>query len=318
MIPFAAKRIVQSVPVLLLASLIIFMLIRSIPGDPASVYAGTDAAPETIERVRHAFGLDRPWPVQYVLWLWNTVQGNLGTSFASGIGAAGLIGGAAPATLQLTTFAAGFALVIGVLFGSLSAVNAGRWFDKLVSAYNVVGLSVPDFWLGFLFILLFAVELNWLPAGGRVPLTESPAMSLASLVLPAIALGWRHSSIVARFTRTSTMEVLSEDYVRTAKAKGLGTTSMVRHHLIKNAMIPVLPVLGIEIGRLFAGAVIIESVFAWPGLGRLLISSVGNRDYAVLQALLILYVGIFLLSSLVVDLLQAAFDPRIRAARINA
>ena len=311
---YIVRRLGQMMPVLVAASVIVFMVIRWIPGDPATIYAGPNATPEVIAAVRHEFGLDQSLPQQYITWIRNLSHGNLGVSYVSQLQVSYLIGSALPNTVELATSALIFALVVGITLGVVAGLSPDSWQDRLVSVYNVVGLSVPGFWLGFILLLVFAVHLKVAPPGGHVGFSDDPVGAIGSLVLPAIALGMRFSAVVARFTRNAVIETLDEDFIRTAYAKGLGTLGMVRHDLLKNISLALITITGVEFGGLIAGAVVIETVFSWPGLGQLLIQSLGNRDYAVVQALLLLFVTVFLLVSLLADLCYSMLDPRIRVA----
>ncbi|MCL5109196.1 MAG: ABC transporter permease [Chloroflexi bacterium] len=315
MASYIARRLLQLVPVLLLASIVIFGLMRLIPGDPAQVLAGEDASPERIQEVRVRLGLDQPLPMQYVVWLGRVLQGDLGESVISGQSVATILSQKLPATAELAVGALLLALVVGIPLGVTAALRRGSGLDLAVTAYTSIVLGIPNFWLGLLLIIVFVVMLNWLPPGGRVPFTENPLEAIKYLLMPVLTLSIRASGIFIRFTRTAMLEVLPEDYVRTARAKGLTESAVVLRHALRCALIPVVTIVGLEFGRLLAGAVIAEQIFAWPGVGRLIIQSVGQRDYAIVQGVLLLLVAVFVLINLLTDLMYGFLDPRIRLAR---
>ncbi len=315
MASYIARRLLQLVPVLLLASIVIFGLMRLIPGDPAQVLAGEDASPERIQEVRVRLGLDQPLPMQYVVWLGRVLQGDLGESVISGQSVATILSQKLPATAELAVGALLLALVVGIPLGVTAALRRGSGLDLAVTAYTSIVLGIPNFWLGLLLIIVFVVMLNWLPPGGRVPFTENPLEAIKYLLMPVLTLSIRASGIFIRFTRTAMLEVLPEDYVRTARAKGLTESAVVLRHALRCALIPVVTIVGLEFGRLLAGAVIAEQIFAWPGVGRLIIQSVGQRDYAIVQGVLLLLVAVFVLINLLTDLIYGFLDPRIRLER---
>jgi peptide/nickel transport system permease protein len=309
---YVIRRVLQTLPVLLLSTIVVFLFLHLIPGDPAVVAAGPDARPEDVAAARERLGLNTPLPVQYATWLGRVIQGDLGRSFVSQLPVARLIGGALPATIELTLAALAIAVLVGIPSGILAAITRQHWPDWLVALTNVVWLGVPNFWLGILLIIIFALILNWLPPGGRVPLLEEPGAAWRFLLLPALTLGVGLSASISRFTRSAMIEVLHEDYVRTARAKGLPRRLVISRHALRNALIPVVTVLGIQFGRLLGGAVVVESVFAWPGVGRLILNGVVDRDYLVVQGVLLLLVTAFVAINLLIDLLYGALDPRLR------
>ena len=309
---YILRRILQSVPVLLLASIAVFLLVHLVPGDPALLLAGPDATPEVVAAVRRDMGLDAPLPVQYALWAGHVLQGDLGRSYISRLPVTQLIRNALPATVELALAAMAIAILFALPTGILSAVKRQSLPDWIVTALNGLALGVPNFWLGILLIILFALILNWLPPGGRVELLSNPGVAWKSLVLPAVTLGIPIGAALSRFTRAAMLEVLHEDYIRTARAKGLPGWGVIARHAIRNALIPIVTVLGIQFGRLLGGAVIVESVFAWPGVGRMILQAVLNRDYLLVQGALLLLVVTFIIINLLVDLLYGALDPRIR------
>lgn len=311
---YLLRRIAQTLPVLILASIVVFVFIRLVPGDPALILAGPDATPDTVEAIREQMGLNQSWPQQYAIWIGHVLQGDLGRSFINRLPIAQLIAQAMPATIQLALVALTLAICIGIPSGIISAVWRGRWIDWLISTVNGLVLAIPNFWIAILLILAFSVRLRWLPPGGRVEFAEDPGLAWRSLVLPALTLFPSISAALSRFTRASMIEVLSEDYVRTARAKGISPFFVIARHALRNALIPVITILGIQFGRLMGGAVIIENVFAWPGVGRLILQGVLNRDYAVVQGALLMLVCIFISVNLLVDLLYGVCDPRVRLA----
>ncbi len=311
---YLLRRVAQTLPVLFLASIVVFVFIRLVPGDPAVTLAGPDATPEIVNAIREQMGLNQSLPQQYLIWISHVLQGDLGRSYINRLPIAQLIGMALPATIQLALIALGLAVLVGIPSGIISAVWRGRPIDWLITAINGLVLAVPNFWIAILLIIAFSVRLRWLPPGGRIEFGEDAGLAWRSLVLPALTLFPSISAALSRFTRASMLEVLHEDYVRTARAKGLSPFSVISRHALRNALIPVITILGIQFGRLMGGAVIIETVFAWPGVGRLILQGVLNRDYAVVQGALLMMVIIFITVNLLVDLLYGVCDPRVRLA----
>ena len=309
---YILRRLLEAVPVVLLATVAIFLGMRLIPGDPALVLAGENATPEVIDAIRQANGLDKPLPVQYLIWLNNVVHGDLGVSFFSRTPVATLLGQRTPATLELAIAAMLVSVLLALPTGVVAAVWQHRPADWLISGFNGLAVAVPSFWLGILAILLFSLALGWLPPGGRGDFGRDPAGEMKFLLLPAITLALPGVAAISRLVKSSMLEVLHDDYVRTARSKGLSESFVVTRHALRNAMVPVATLLGLQFGRLLGGAVIIESVFSWPGLGRLMRDSIGNRDYAVVQASLLLLVLVFIIINLVTDVTYGVLDPRIR------
>lgn len=312
MTALVARRLLQAIPTLFITSIAVFAIIHAVPGDAATVLAGPNASLETVEAVRSRLGLDEPVWRQYLIWLGNVFQGDLGTSYFSQRTVTELIAQRLPATLQLAAAALLIGIVIGVGAGILAAIFENRLIDKIVSTAAGVGIALPGFWFGLLLILGFSLYFDLLPPGGRVPFSEGVGSALSTLILPAFALSLNVAAMLARFTRASMVETLRDDYVRTAQAKGVSPAAIVIKHGLRNALIPVTTVLGIQIGRLIGGAVVIEAVFAWPGIGRLLIASIEIRDFAIVQGVLLFIVTIFVLANLVVDLAYGWLDPRIQ------
>ena len=295
-----------------LATLVIFLGLRLLPGDPAVVLAGQDASPQTLQAIREANGLDQPLPLQYVIWLRNVVRGDLGVSFFTRAPVSTLIAQRAPATLELGIAGMALTVLLGIPTGILAAVRQHRTSDWMISAFNGLAVAVPGFWLGILAILLFSLVLGWLPPGGRGDFTRDPGLELKFLLLPAVTLALPGAAGLSRLVKASMLEVLGDDYVRTARAKGVSNNGVVWRHALRNALVPVATVLGLQFGRLLGGAVITESVFSWPGIGRLIRDSIGNRDYAVVQACLLLLVALFIVINLLTDITYGVLDPRIR------
>lgn len=299
-----ARRLSDSAIVLLLATVVVFTLLRLLPGDPAMLMLGEHATPQTLANLRASFGLDRPVAVQYGLFLRDAAAGQFGESIRAQRPALGYVLGFFPATLQLATTAVVVTLVVGIGLGVLSAAYRGGVIDALARGLAMLAQSTPNYWLGLMLINVFAVWLHWVPASGR----GTPSQ----LVMPAITLSFVLIGLVLRLTRTEVLDVLRSDYVRTASAKGLGRGAVLFRHVLRNALVPVVTVVGLQLGSLLGGAVVTETVFAWPGIGYLTIQAVETRDYPVLQTIILLAVAAFLLINLAVDLLYAVIDPRIR------
>ncbi len=315
MLSFVLRRLLEAIPIIFLSTIVVFLLLHLLPGDPAQVLAGNDVTPENLARLRQDMGLDQPLPVQYWVWLSHILHGNLGQSPASRLPVSYLVGLALPVTIQLTLAGMLLTVLIGVPLGILAALRTGSIFDWFVLVFNGALLAIPGFWLSILAILLFAVVLGWLPPGGFVSITSDPLNGLQSLILPAVTLALPAAAALARQVRTAMLEVLHEDYVRTARAKGLHGASVVMRHALRNAMLPVATVLGLQFGRLLGGALITETIFTLPGVGRLLISSINSRDYAVVQGALLLFMIAFTVINILTDVSYAVLDPRVRLAQ---
>jgi peptide/nickel transport system permease protein len=309
---YVLVRLAQLLPVLFLASVAVWLMIYLIPGDPALALLGPDVTPEQLDRARERMGLHRPLPVQYALWLGRVAQGDLGVSYLSGVPVHRLLAQRIPVTLQLTVASLVVALGVAAPLGILSAIRPRSWIARAVTGYNALAMAIPTFWLGILLVLLFALTLRWLPASGFVPVWEDPARALRFLVLPAVTLGAYVSAVLARFTRAALLETLFQDYVRTARAKGLGEGPVIGIHALRNALIPVVTVVGLQFGAFMGGAVITEAIFDYPGLGRLLLQAILQRDYTVVQGTILFVVTAFVVINLLTDLLYAILDPRIR------
>ena len=292
------------IPILFGVSILVFLAMRLIPGDPARQALGPEATGDQVEALRSAWRLDESLPVQYIAWLERALTGDLGRSTVSRVSVVEELATRFPATLELTLAAMFVSIVFGLSFGIAGAVWHNTSIDRFTMLVALLGICTPSFWLGLLLLLGFSVKLNWFPSAG--------AGGIQHLVLPALTLGIGAAAIVARVTRSSMIDVLSDDYIRTARAKGLGQRVVVMRHAMKNAMIPVITILGLEFGGLLAGSVVTETVFAYPGIGQLLIKSIGNRDFPIVQGVLLLFSLQFVLINLVVDLLYAKADPRIQ------
>jgi len=309
------RRLAQALLVMLGVSIVVFALIHLVPGDPIRTALGTRFDPAVYQRLRARAGFDDPLVVQYLKWLGRAVTGDLGVSFRSGEPVSGLLVQRLPATLSLGLGAVFVALLIALPLGILAALRQGTRIDYAASVLSQVGVSIPDFWWGIMLILLFSLTFGWLPPSGYVSFADSPLEWLKHLVLPAVAIGVISGSILTRFVRTAMLDALQRDSTRTARSKGLPEGLIVRRHVLRNALIPIVTVAGLQLAYLLGGLVVIEIVFAWPGLGRLAFDAVQRRDYPVLQGAVLLVAVVFLLINLAVDLLYAWLDPRIRYDR---
>lgn len=304
MLKYTIRRILGTIPTLLIVITFVFFFVRMIPGDPARLVAGEQATLEDVEAVRTQLGLDKPIPVQYAKYVTGLLKGDLGNSLRTKRPVADEIGTRYMNTLALTFTSLVWSTIAGVLFGVWSGKNRGKWQDYSGMTVAVSGISVPAFWLGFLLIMLFSVKLRWLPTTG--------AGSFKNLILPSITLGVSIAAVIARFTRSSIIEVLKEDYIRTARAKGLKEKAVTWKHAFRNSMVSVVTVVGLQFGYLLGGSVVTEAVFAYPGLGSLLIESVNYRDYPAIQSLILIFSLQFILINLVVDILYAVLNPEIK------
>ncbi|MFD1415832.1 nickel ABC transporter permease [Oceanobacillus jeddahense] len=305
MLQFTIKRLLTLIPLLLVISFFVFMFIHFIPGDPARLMAGQDASLEEIERARDVLGLNDPIITQYFTYLTSLLQLDLGESYRSGVPVIDLISDRIGPTLILTFLSILWALVIGILLGIISAVFRDRLPDRLGMLTAVSGISLPNFWLGLVCIQLFAVQLGWFPTGGIND-------GWKSYILPSFALGAGIMAMIARFTRSSLVHTLKQDYIRTGRSKGLSSQSIIYGHALKNSLIPVITVAGLQFGFLLGGSVVVETVFSFPGLGQLLIDSISYRDYPVVQSLILFFSVQFILVNLLVDILYSFFNPKIR------
>jgi peptide/nickel transport system permease protein len=308
---FILRKLGAALIVVFLASVLVFVGVRAIPGDPALAFAAEDRDPKVLAAVRAKYGLDDPLPVQYVKWIWLALQGDLGTD-ARGLPVAETIVSRLPITLELAALAMLIGGVIGILAGVIAAVRRGKASDYAATTVALLGLSVPHFWLGLLMILAFAVNRNWLPAGGYVSFREDPVGNLEHMLMPAIVLGTGLSAVLMRQMRSAMLDSLGADYVRTARAKGLSERSVVGKHALRNSLITVTTVLGLQLGALISGAVITEQIFGIAGFGRLTIDSINQRDYALLQGVVLVVAVGYVVINLLVDLAYSFINPRIR------
>lgn len=313
MLAVIAKRLVQIVPTLFFVSVLIFCLQQLLPGDPALVMAGEEKDPEVIEQIRRQYRLDRPIPIQYLYWIKGVVTGDLGESMRLRVPVLDLIAQKLPVTLQLATMAMAIALLIGVTAGVVSAVKKDGWLDYTANVLALTGISTPNFWLGIMLILLFAVHLGWLPASGYVSPFEDWRQSLATTIMPAFVLGNSIAGVIMRHTRGAMLQALQSDYVRTARAKGLSGRAVVLKHAMRNALTPVITLGALEFGTLLSGAVLTEQIFTIPGFGKLVVDAVFNRDYAVVQGVVLVTATLYILLNLLADLGYILINPRLRA-----
>jgi peptide/nickel transport system permease protein len=329
---YIGRRILQIIPVLLGVSIVVFFMVRAIPGDPAQILLGQQATQEQVQELRERMGLDKPVVVQYGLFLKDAIRGDLGTSIVTGRPVTTELLVRFPATLELTAFAMFIAVLVGVPVGVISAVKQYSWLDKVTSVLALTGISMPIFWLAMILIVIFTVKLGLLPFPGRLDsgytITAITGLVLVDslltfnfagfwngllhLIMPALALGTIPMAIVMRMTRSSMLEVMGEDYVRTARAKGVVPWRVIFKHALRNAMLPTVTVIGLQIGLLMGGAVITETIFSWPGVGQIAYESVNRRDYAMIQGVVLYGATLFVLVNLLVDILYAVLDPRVR------
>jgi peptide/nickel transport system permease protein len=309
---YILRRLLQSIPVIFFSTFLVFMVIHLIPGDAATVLAGPNATAESLAAVRADMGLDQPLLVQYFVWVGHLLQGDLGRSTLSGQPIVKLLQARAPATIELTLAAMLISLLIAVPLGILSATHVRGRLEWLISTIQSLWLAIPNFWAGILAIIIFSLILRWLPPGGRVADGSDLGGSIKSLILPATTLSLYLAAGLSRFIKFNLLEVFFDDFVRTARAKGLSNPAVVYRHALRNAMLPVITILGVQFASLLGGTVIIESVFSWPGVGGLMLDGISNRDYAVVQGGLLLLVLLFIIINLLVDLTYALVDPRIR------
>ncbi len=312
MLAYVARRVVATIPVMAVVALFVFSLLYISPGDPAAVIAGDQATPDDVERIRASLGLDRPYLVRFGEWVWNILRGDLGTSIFTNLPVSLMISQRIEPTLSLMVITLILAVSIAVPMGVIAAWKAGTWVDRGVMAFAVLGFSVPVFVVGYLLAYVFALELEWLPVQGYTPFSRGVWPWLRNLILPAIALGGVYIALIARITRATMLEVLQQDYIRTARAKGVGQRGILFIHALKNAAVPIVTVIGIGVALLIGGAVVTESVFAIPGLGRLTVDAILRRDYPVIQGVILLFSFTYVLVNLAIDLLYTLFDPRIR------
>jgi peptide/nickel transport system permease protein len=312
MIPFSIKRLLSTLPTLFVVTVIVFAIVRVLPGNPARLLLGEEATPQLVAELTHQMGLDRPLPVQYASWLVGILQGDFGRSIKDNMSVGKLILEKLPTTLELAVLATLVSVLIALPAGIVTAAKRGGFTDGLITVLALSGVSLPNFFLGILLIYLFSIQLNWIPPSGYMTPLENPLENLRLMLLPAITLGLGTAGALTRFLRGAMLEVLGQDYVRTARAKGVMGRIVLYRHALRNALIPVVTIFGLQLGGLLGGAVITEQIFSIPGFGRLIVDAVFTRDFPVVQGIvLVSAIAIFLVSFLV-DLIYAAIDPRIR------
>ena len=312
MLAYIIRRILATIPVMAVVALFVFSLLYIAPGDPAAVIAGDQATPADVERIRQSLGLDRPFLVRFGEWVWQILHADLGTSIFTNLPVAAMIAQRVEPTLSLMAVTLVFAVLIAVPIGVVAAWKVDTIIDRGIMAFSVLGFSVPVFVIGYLLAYAFALKFDWLPVQGYTPLSEGVWPWLENLILPAVALGCIYVALIARTTRAAILEVLQQDYIRTARAKGMGQTTILFVHALKNAAVPIVTVIGIGIAHLIGGAVVTETVFAIPGVGRLTVDAILRRDYPVIQGIVLLFSFAYVLINLVIDLLYTVLDPRIR------
>ncbi len=309
---YIIRRLLATVPVMVVVGIVVFMLLHLTPGDPAAVIAGDYASPEDVERIRAKLGLDQPIYVQFVTWAGAVLQGDLGISIFSNLPVSTLIAQRLEPTIALSVSTIIFAILVAIPLGTIAAWKAGTWIDRGVMAFAVLGFSVPVFVIGYVLMYVFALKLGWFPVQGYKPIADGFWPFLSSIALPTVALGLVYTALIARITRASLLEVLNEDYIRTAKSKGLNNMGLLLRHALRNAAVPIVTIIGIGLTLLIGGVVVTESVFNIPGLGRLTIDAVLRRDYPVIQGVILLFSGVYVFVNLLIDLSYTLLDPRIR------
>jgi len=312
MLSYVIRRIVATIPVMAVVALFVFSLLYIAPGDPAAVIAGDQASPADVERIRASLGLDRPFVVRFGEWLWLILHGDLGTSIFTNLPVAAMIAQRIEPTLSLMVVTLIFAVAVAVPMGVVAAWKADTLIDRAIMGFAVLGFSVPVFVVGYVIAYIFALELDWLPVQGYTSLSEGLWPWLENLILPAFALGCVYIALIARITRATMLEVLQQDYIRTARAKGIGEGRILFVHALGNAAVPIVTVIGLGIALLIGGAVVTETVFAIPGVGRLTVDAILRRDYPVIQGIVLLFSFVYVVVNLAIDLLYTVLDPRIR------
>ncbi|MGH1570613.1 ABC transporter permease [Methylobacterium sp. P31] len=312
MLGYIGRRILATIPVMAVVGLFVFSLLYFAPGDPAAIIAGDQATPDDVIRIRASLGLDRPFLVRFGEWSWQILHGNLGTSIFTNLPVTTMIGQRVEPTVSLMLVTLVFAIVVAVPLGVIAAWKAGSLIDRLVMGLAVMGFSVPVFVVGYVLAYVFALQLGWLPVQGYTPIEQGLWPWLSNLILPSVTLGLVYIALIARVTRATMLDVLSQDYVRTARAKGLAQGPVLFVHALKNAAVPIVTVIGIGIALLIGGAVVTETVFAIPGLGRLTVDAILRRDYPVIQGVVLLFSFVYVLVNLAIDLFYTLLDPRIR------
>jgi len=312
MFAYIIRRVVATIPVMAIVALLVFSLLYIAPGDPATIIAGDQASPADIEHIRVSLGLDRPFLVRFGSWVWDVVRGDLGNSIFTNLPVTHMIAQRIEPTVSLMLITLVISLVFAIPLGVVAAWKQGSWIDRFAMVLSTAGFSVPVFVIGYVLAYVFALTLDWVPVQGYTPISEGIVPWFENLILPSIALGLIYMALIARITRATMLEVLSQDYVRTARAKGVGQRGILFIHALKNAAVPIITIIGIGFAALIGGAVVTESVFAIPGLGRLTVDAILRRDYPVIQGVVLMFSFIYVLVNLGVDLLYTLFDPRIR------
>lgn len=312
MLAYVIRRLFSTLIVMAIVAVFVFLLLHLSPGDPVAIIAGDNATQAQIDAIRDRLGLNDPLPVQFLRWIGHVLQGDLGTSIFSNEPVLTLVSQRLEPTISLALTTLLVAVTLAVTFGVLAAWKAGSWIDRLLMVISVVGFSVPVFVVGYMLIYWFAISLRWLPVQGYTPIAEGIIPWARNLVLPSVALGLAYIALIARITRASMLDVLSEDYIRTAKAKGVANSSMLLKHALKNAGVPIVTVIGIGVALLISGVVITETVFNIPGVGRLVVDAISRRDYPIIQGVILIFSGVYVLVNLAVDLTYTLIDPRIR------
>lgn len=312
MAPFILNRVAQTIPILFLGTVAAFLVLRLIPGDPALVIAGEEATAEDLYAIRQQLGLHDSWPEQYIRWLGDLLSGDFGYSFHTGLSVTRLFSINFPPTIELGIVAYAFAILIGIPLGVLGGVKPRSVWDWFLSGYTMVAVGVPSFVSGIILLWIFAAELGWFPSHGRVSFVDDPLDSLYHLALPVIALSMPISAVLARYTRTTITDVIGQDFVRTAKSKGLAQSTVVVRHALRNSLIPVITIMALQVGELLTGVVIIEAVFTRPGFGRVVVEAITRLDYLVVQSVLVVLVVIFVVVNLLADIIYGLVDPRVR------
>lgn len=312
MLAFLAKRILQIVPTVIIMCVVVFAITTMLPGDPTLTILGENVTQAEREQLRLDMGLDRPIPIQFAEWLGRAATGDLGRSYKTGEQVMGMLLNRLPVTLELTILGIGLAIIIGVPLGMLAALKRNTWADTFISVISISSLAMPFFWVGMLLIMFFTLHLRWLPPSGYVPLTEDPLRNLQLMIMPVLTVGTAYAAIVTRQTRAAMIEVLSQDYVRTARAKGVSESRVVIIHALRNALIPVTTVVGLQFGNLIGGAVVTETVFALPGLGRMITSAIFERDYMVVQGAILVIIFCVVIINLMTDIAYYFLDRRVQ------
>ncbi len=312
MLAYISRRVLATIPVMAIVALFVFSLLYIAPGDPAAIIAGDQATPDDIARIRASLGLERPFVIRFGEWVWQILRGDLGTSIFTSLPVSQLIAQRVEPTLSLMIVTLLVSVTVAVPMGVIAAWKAGSWIDRLFMAFAVFGFSVPVFVVAYLLAYVFALQLDWLPVQGYTPIANGFWPWLQNLILPSIALGFVYIALIARITRATMLEVLSQDYIKTARAKGMGQRAVLFIHALKNAAVPIVTVIGLGIALLIGGAVVTESVFVIPGLGRLTVDAILRRDYPVIQGIVLLFSFTYVLVNLGVDLVYTLVDPRIR------